>query len=77
MLSAVAMQCKGKTHVNGVKKCLCMHSSALVLTPCKRKKHVKGLKNVFLYTLTFMWWNHVHCPCCGRSKPNPITWFKL
>jgi len=44
VLSAVSMQCKRNMHVNGLRKCLCMHSSALVFTRCKRKTHGNGLK---------------------------------
>ena len=59
--------------LNGLKKCLCMRSSALVFTQCKRKTHANGLKKfLFVRIKTSMWWNQVHRWCCGKSKPNPI-----
>ena len=48
LLSAVSTRCRRKTHMNGLKKCLCMRSTALLFTQCKRKTHENGLKKFLL-----------------------------
>jgi len=40
-------------HVNGLKKCVCMCSSALVFAQCKRKKHMNGLNKCMFVCIDF------------------------
>jgi len=61
---------------SGLKKCLRVRTYSCFHAVQKKSTWIDW-KNVCLCTLTFMWWNQAPCWCCGISKLNLITWFKL